>query len=144
MDMGNCTPCPGRCRPSLLKYLFSQRSHATASVVGFDILPTGRRRRQLLSYEDQDVHWRSRETEKVEHMLHNASWSGAGDLCRSLVHAYRVNDTMGVMDRHHLKECLHVRLMTNNTMEAYNATLPPDLGDTFMLTWHGVARVSDS
>ena len=118
----------------------SQRSHATASVVGFDILSTGRRR-QLLSYEDEDVHWRSRETEKVEHMLYNASWQGAGDVCRSLVHAHRVGDPLGVMDRHYLKECLHVRLMTNNTLEAYNASFS-GLGDTFMLTWHGVARVS--
>lgn len=117
-------------------------------MVGFDLLATGRRRRALLSDQTHDaaqgdIHWRTEETEVVEHMLYNASWQNAGDLCRSLVYAYRVDpQSLGVVDRHFLKECLHTRLIINTTVRAYNLTnATADLGDTFMLTWHGVGQV---
>ena len=85
------------------------------------------------------------ETRIVEHMLHNASWSGAGrgSACRDLVHAYRLNTSkeMGVMDRFALKECLHIRFITNRSMDAYNWTSTRLVDDTFMLSWHGIAKV---
>lgn len=131
-----------------------QRSHATASVVGSKLLSTGRRRRRnLLGMSDGDnndtvVVLADADTILVEHMLWNASWSGNGggnDLCMALVHAYRArNGTTGmtsVVDRHMLKECLHIRFITNRTIQAYNWTsVAPS--DTFMLSWHGFAKVS--
>ena len=73
-------------------------SSSHASVVGFKLLSTGRR---LLSmdYSAEGVVAMEDENEMVEHMLWNASWAAAGEPCRSLVHAHRINETMGVMDR---------------------------------------------
>ncbi len=82
------------------------------------------------------------ETMIVEYMLMNASWPRRG-VCRDLVFAYRVNETnFGVMDRHALKECLHIRFITNRTMDAYNWTSLDLVDDTVMLTWHEIAKVS--
>ena len=119
-----------------------QRSHATTSIVGFDLIATGRRR--LLEDDDEydNSMMDSEEAILVNDMLWNASWSHAGEPCRSLVHAYRFdNGSMGgVMDRYHLKECLHWRLITNQTITAYNwTTVAPD--DVFALSWHGISQV---
>lgn len=117
----------------------AQRSHATTSIVGFDLLSTGRRR-LLEDEEPEDTLLDSEEAILVNHMLWNASWIHAGEPCRSLVHAYRVNETMGVMDRYQLKECLHWRLITNQTITAYNwTTVAPD--DVFTLSWYGISQV---
>lgn len=80
------------------------------------------------------------ETRIVEYMLWNASWPYQG-ICKDLVFAYRVNETLGVMDRHALKECLHIRFITNRTMEQYNWTSTNLVDDTVMLTWHEIAKV---
>jgi hypothetical protein len=130
----------------------AQRAHAAASVVGFDILATGRRRRRNLleaaghATGRHSEFWRSEEEEVAHHMLHEASWSGAGEVCAGLVAAYRGggggnNITFGVLDRHVLKECLHWRLITNHTIAVYNWTRAAAPDDEFLLSWHGFAKV---
>lgn len=78
------------------------------SVVGFNILSTGRRRRRLLgigrSYwsPSNDLEEDEDDAGLAHYMLWNASWVAAGEPCRSLVHAYRSDDNgrnIGVMDR---------------------------------------------
>lgn len=118
----------------------TQRSRSAAAVVGFDILFTGRRRQLLEKKDHHASFWESEEATLVAYMLHNASWTFDGtELCRDLVHAYRVDPAaLGVLDRHALKECLHWRLITNHTVAVYNWTEAP--GDMFTLSWHGIAQ----
>jgi len=47
---------------------------------------------------------------------------------------------ISVTDRHHLKDCLHWRIVTNDTIRLFNWTQAPS--DLFALSWHGVAKVS--
>lgn len=56
------------------------------SIVGFELLPTQRRRR-LLALENAELD--TGEAATAAAMLWNASWSGTSSLCRDLIHAYR-------------------------------------------------------
>jgi hypothetical protein len=121
-----------------------QRSHSASAVVGFEMLATGRRRRRsrhLLGFEEEDT---EEEDRMVHYMLYNASWDAdaAGEVCRDLVHDYRVTggESRSVMDRHFLKQCLHWRFITNQTLQKFNLTAAPN--DVFMLSWNGFIKVT--
>lgn len=121
-----------------------QRSSSATSVVGFELLATGRRRRRTLLEISDSVVDDVEEADLVKYLLYNASWTTSGEVCRSLVYAYRSSTSSGnqqltsVLDRHYLKECLHNRLVTNYTINLYNWTLAPD--DSIFLTWQTLAN----
>jgi hypothetical protein len=116
-----------------------QRSHSASAVVGFDMLATGRRRHLLAFEEEEDNN--DEEDRVIHYMLYNASWDA--DVCRDLVHDYRVTgggESRSVMDRHFLKQCLHWRFITNQTLQKFNLTAAPN--DAFMLSWNGFIKVT--
>lgn len=126
-----------------------QRSQASASIVGFTILATGRRLLQQSYHPSLDQQKAAIELQEVielqeaiaQYMLWNASWAGTGELCQALVHAYRSSSTptlSSIMDRHALKQCVHWRMAGNETIRRFN--LNESTSDTFLVSWHGVSQ----